>query len=37
MSFETESCGFGVGLEVSRVGRWTRLVLGLLGLIYIAI
>src|SRR2546421_12614027 len=35
MSFKTENRGFAVGQEIGRCGRWTRLVLGLLGLVYI--
>ena len=35
MSFNIEHRGFAVGREVGECGRWTRLVLGLLGLVYI--
>jgi len=35
MSFKTENRGFAVGREVGGCGRCTRLVLGLLGLVYI--
>lgn len=36
MSYEPERRGFAIGQEVGRVGSLTRLVLGLLGLVYIA-
>ena len=35
MSFKTEHRGFAIGREVGICGRWTRVVFGLLGLIYI--
>ena len=35
MSLKTEKRGFAIGREVGRCGRCTRLVLGLLGLVYI--
>ena len=35
MSFQTEQRGFAVGQEVGNCGRCTRVVLGLLGLVYI--
>jgi hypothetical protein len=35
MLFKTEHRGFAVGQEIGRCGRCTRLVLGLLGLVYI--
>ena len=34
MSYEAERRSFAIGQEVGGVGRWTRLVLGLLGLAY---
>jgi hypothetical protein len=36
MSYGPERRGFAIGQEVGRVGSLTRLVLGLLGLVYIA-
>ncbi len=35
MSYEPERRGFAISQEVGRVGSLTRLVLGLLGLVYI--
>jgi hypothetical protein len=35
MSLQTEHRSFTIGREVGGCGRWTRLVLGLLGLVYI--
>jgi Family of unknown function (DUF6410) len=36
MSYEPENRSFAIGREIGGVGRWTRLALGLLGLIYVA-
>ncbi len=35
MSLQTEHRGFTIGRQVGGCGRWTRFVLGLLGLVYI--